>query len=154
MTAAYTAHSRQVYAFVRGLGADPHEAEVATQETFLRALKALDSFRGDCAMSTWLCRIARNVYVSHRRSAQRFSGDEVEERGDGPDLVARLADQESAMTVHHALHVLGEPYKEVFSLRVLGELPFARIAELFGKTESWARVTFHRAKAQLREELK
>jgi RNA polymerase sigma-70 factor (ECF subfamily) len=44
---------------------------------------------------------------------------------------------------------MDEPYKEVFSLRVFGELPFAQIAELFGKTESWARVTYHRAKSKI-----
>ena len=55
------------------------------------------------------------------------------------------------MENHKKLHFLDEPYKEVFTLRVLGELPFLQIAELLGKTESWARVTFHRAKIKLRE---
>ena len=46
-----------------------------------------------------------------------------------------------------------EPYKEVFSLRVLGELSFSEIAELFGKSDSWARVTFHRARMMIKEEM-
>ena len=50
------------------------------------------------------------------------------------------------------LHQLPEPYKEVFSLRVFGELPFAQIGELFGKTDSWARVIFYRAKTKLRRD--
>ena len=52
------------------------------------------------------------------------------------------------------LHNLPEPYKEVFSLRVLGELSYQDIAKLFGKTESWARVTFHRAKLKIIEQVK
>ena len=55
--------------------------------------------------------------------------------------------------VHRALHRLPDPYREVFWLRVYGELNFADIARLFEKTESWARVTYYRAKIKLREEL-
>ena len=55
------------------------------------------------------------------------------------------------MTIHARLHELPEPYKEVFTLRVFGELEYAQIARLFGKTESWARVTYHRAKMKLTE---
>ena len=58
-----------------------------------------------------------------------------------------------AMRVHRALHRLPDPYREVFWLRVYGELNFADIARLFEKTESWARVTYYRAKIKLREEL-
>lgn len=62
--------------------------------------------------------------------------------------------KETAFEIHKILHELEEPYKEVFSLRIFGELSFRQIGELFGKTESWARVTFHRAKVKIREELK
>ena len=65
-----------------------------------------------------------------------------------------LLDQDQAMTIHEQLHALPEPYKEVFTLRVFGELDYAQIARLFGKTESWARVTYHRAKMKLIEALK
>ncbi|AOY77843.1 hypothetical protein BJL90_19440 [Clostridium formicaceticum] len=52
------------------------------------------------------------------------------------------------------IHFLDEPYKEVLSLRVFGESSFLQISELFGKTESWAIVTFHRAKIKIKESLK
>ena len=58
------------------------------------------------------------------------------------------------MTIHAHLHELSEPYKEVFTLRVFGELEYSQIAQLFGKTESWARVTYHRAKMKLIEAMK
>ncbi|MBO4217293.1 MAG: sigma-70 family RNA polymerase sigma factor, partial [Clostridia bacterium] len=57
-----------------------------------------------------------------------------------------------AMRLHERLHMLDEPYKEVFSLRVFGELSFKQIAHLFGKTENWACVTYHRARAKLTED--
>ena len=46
---------------------------------------------------------------------------------------------------------LDEPYKEVFTLRVFGELPFEKIAQLFGKSPGWARVVFYRAKTQIQD---
>jgi len=61
--------------------------------------------------------------------------------------------KESYFEIHKILHTLEEPYKEVFSLRVFGELPFRQIGELFGKTESWARVTYHRARMKIKEDL-
>ena len=63
-------------------------------------------------------------------------------------------DKDTAKRLHISLHNLNEPYKEVFTLRVFGELPFSQIGELFGKTDSWARLIFYRAKKQLQEEMK
>lgn len=65
-----------------------------------------------------------------------------------------LLEKEAAMRVHEVLHNLQEPYKEVFSLRVFGQLSFADIAGLFSKTESWARVTFHRARKMIGEKMR
>ena len=70
------------------------------------------------------------------------------------DIEKDYLDKEAAKRLHTALHNLDEPYKEVFALRVLGELPFSQIGELFGKTDSWARLVFYRAKKQLQEVLK
>lgn len=58
------------------------------------------------------------------------------------------------MQVHKILHSLREPYKEIFSLRIFGELSFREIGEVFGKSEHWACVTYHRAKAMIRERAK
>jgi RNA polymerase sigma-70 factor (ECF subfamily) len=69
-------------------------------------------------------------------------------------IEARFCDREVAFAIHQVLHTLDEPYKEVFSLRTFGELSFRQIGELFGRTESWARVTYHRARLKIKEELK
>ena len=55
--------------------------------------------------------------------------------------------------IHRILHDLPEPYKEVFTLRVFGELRFGQIADIFGKTESWARVTYHRARMMIMDKM-
>ena len=64
-----------------------------------------------------------------------------------------LLSQESAHQIHQRLHALPEPYREVFTLRVFAELPYGQIGELFGKSETWARVTYYRAKQKIKEGL-
>ena len=97
----------------------------------------------------WLCQIARNQYLSLHRERKKFADREGELGDEG--IEAGFADREDARRLHVLLHGLPEPYKEVFSLRTFGELPFSQIGELFGKTESWARVTYFRARQKLKE---
>ena len=76
------------------------------------------------------------------------------ERQPSPDqLEERLLDRESAMELHRRLHALPEPYREVFALRVLGELSFRDIGSLFEKGENWACVTYHRARKKIMEQM-
>jgi len=62
-----------------------------------------------------------------------------------------LLDKADSIKIHKILYRLEDPYKEVFSLRVFSELSFAEVGEIFEKTESRARVTFHRAKTKIKE---
>lgn len=146
----YRRYFADVYQYVLALSRDEATAEEVTQETFFKALTAIDNFRGDCQLRVWLCQIARNQYLSLCRERKRF-GVAAEEPGDD-GIEAGFDDREDAKKLHRLLHGLPEPYKEVFSLRTFGELPFSQIGELFGKTESWARVTYFRARRKLKEE--
>ena len=145
----YRSYFADVYRYALALSRDAHTAEEVTQETFVRALTAIDSFRGECQVR--VCQIARNQYLSLCRERKKFSAP-PEETGDG-GIEGGFADRETARHLHVLLHSLPEPYKEVFSLRTFGELPFTQIGELFGKTESWARVTYFRARQKLKEAL-
>lgn len=151
----YDLYFRDVYKYALAISRDMHLAEEITQETFFKALKSLDSFKGECKLSVWLCQIAKNCYISHCRKAKfRDVGADTSKIDSGMDLEAEMSDKETAFAIHKILHDLDEPYKEVFSLRTFGELSYKQIGELFGKTENWARVTYHRAKLQIKEELK
>lgn len=149
--AVYRQYFADVYRYALALSRDAHTAEEVTQETFFKALTAIDSFRGQCPLRVWLCRIARNQYLTLCRERARYTED-TGERGDG-GIEEGFARQETARQLHRLLHDLPEPYKEVFSLRTFGELSFSQIGELFGKTESWARVTYFRARGKLKEGL-
>ena len=145
----YRLYFRDVCLFLQGLTRSEALAEELTQETFFRALEHIGQFRGECTLRVWLCQIAKHAWLTHCRR-QRRREPEPELREEGPE--ERLAEKETAMEVHQVLHSLPEPYREVFSLRVFGELSFGEIAQLFSRTESWARVTYHRARSKLKEE--
>ncbi len=155
----YTLYFRDVYRYVLSLCRDSELAEELTQETFCQAMQHMKDFRGDCKMTVWLCQIAKHLFFSHQKKRKRTvplsEGDSPGEAPPGEDspVERRLLEEAETMTIHRHLHSLREPYKEVFMLRVFGELPFQKIASIFGKTESWARVTYHRAKLKLISEM-
>lgn len=142
-----------VYKYILSLSHDPLAAEEITQETFFKALKKIDEFRGDSSIRVWLCQIAKNTYFDQVKRQGRLS-QLPEEYGEPVESVeAAFFLAADTKKIHRILHRMREPYKEVFSLRTFGELSFSDIAELFGKTESWARVTYHRARMKIREEM-
>lgn len=147
----YQKHFRDVYRFALGLTQDRALAEEIAQDTFFRALKALDRFDGSKDIRAWLFTIARNTWYSYCRAHKRTLSQEdlPQDLPDGVRIEERIEDEESAFAIHQFLHTMAEPYKEVFTLRVLGELPYEKIGRLFGKSANWARVTFYRAKVQI-----
>jgi len=146
-----------VYRYIRSISQDGSLAEEVTQETFFKALEKIDQFRGDCDVRVWLCQIAKNTLYDHlKKQKKQLLGDEKLEKTEnagGELLEEKLAQRSQAMEIHKVLHRLSEPYKEVFSLRIFGELTFREIGMLFGKSENWARVTYYRARVKIREEL-
>lgn len=82
---------------------------------------------------------------------RQINSDFIDEPETGVQIVQHLMNEEEAFTVHQFLHSMDEPYKEVFSLRTFGELPFEKIGRLFGKSAGWARVTFYRARKKILE---
>ena len=148
----YRAYFTDVYRYCLRLCGDASLAEELTSDTFFAAMQSLDRFRGDCEVRVWLCEIAKNRYYSQKRKRPTEPLDEtIESPAPSPEQQAIRKDD--AERVNTAVHALPEPYKEVFLLRVYGEMPFEQIGKLFGKTANWACVTFHRAKTRVQNEL-
>lgn len=148
----YNLYYMEVYSFVMTLIKNQHDAEEITQKTFYRAMSKGAQFRQESSELTWLCAIAKNLAADEMRSRKRF-GTMEEEAGDGTDFTQAVEDEDSMMRIHQVLHNLEEPYKEVFQLRVFGELSFRKIGIIFEKTENWARVTYHRARLMIQERM-
>jgi RNA polymerase sigma-70 factor (ECF subfamily) len=150
----YNSYYMQVYSYAVTLTKNPEQAEEITQHTFVKALSSKAGYKGKSSEITWLCSIAKNLYYDELRRNQKLTGvDDVTGTPSGDDMEKAVSDADAAFRIHLVLHNLEEPYKEVFQLRVFGELSFTQIASIFRKTESWARVTYHRARLKIKERM-
>ena len=148
----YRQYFTDVELYLRAICHEDGLAEELTEQVFFQALKALPKFRGDCDIRTWLCAMARNCYLSHLRKTKPAEDiSEVQIPDPKQNVEEQIADRQQALAIHRVLHELPEPYKEVFSLRVFGQLSFGDIGALFGRTANWACVTYHRARQKIRE---
>ena len=128
-------------------------AEEITQNTFYKAMTAKHTYEGKSSEFTWLCSIAKNLAIDECRKNTKYASFDEASSEVYFDMVDNYEDQDTALQIHLILHELQEPYKEVFQLRVFGELSFSQIGTIFGKTENWARVTYHRARLKIKERM-
>ncbi len=151
----YETYYMRVYSYAVTLAGNKDLAEEITQESFFRAITSRKTFRGDSDEFTWLCAIAKNLFYDEMRKRSRETDavipEEIPDTKTGLDEHA--ADKDDSFRIHMILHSLDEPYKEVFELRCFGELSFRQIGTIFGKTENWARVTYHRARLKIQERM-
>lgn len=153
----YNAYFNDVYKYILRLSRNEHIAEEITAETFFKALRAVDTFRGECDVRVWLCQIAKNCYYTYEKKSRRTQSTEEISVESLSDPTANVADElikkDEVRRVQEVLHEVGEPYKEVFMWRVYAELSFRQIGQIFGKTENWACVTYHRARKMIKERM-
>lgn len=150
----YISYYMQVYSYVVSIVKNRELAEEITQNTFFKAVSTKSKFKGKANELTWLCSIAKNLYYDELRKKRHITDmSEISELPSDENLEHAIADSDTAFRIHLVLHCLDEPYKEIFQLRVFGELSFRQIAMIFGKTEAWARVTYHRAKLKIQERI-
>jgi len=151
MDAAYREYAVMVYKFLLSLCYEEELAEELTQETFYQAVRSVDRYDGSCKVSTWLCQIAKHLW--YREMERRKSKGTSELTADMESLEKPVEEQltlkEEKMELFRKVHVLDEISKEIVLLRVTGAFSFKEIAELFGKNENWARVTYYRAKQKI-----
>ena len=143
-----------VFRFLMKLCGDVSLAEELTQETFFRAYMNLPTLRNEDKAAAWLCQIAKNTYFAWFNKQKRKQPISQPAPADStPDIAELFEEKELAGRAFSVLHALEEPYKEVFMLSVFGGLSLRDISAMFGKSESWARVTYYRAKQKIMEGL-
>ena len=151
----YGLYFDNVYRYVLKICQNQSIAEEITSDTFFKALKSIDRFQGECDIGSWLCQIAKNTYYTYLRknkSLVQFDFS-IEKEDLSGNIEEKIVTSESVMSLYEILHLIEEPYKEVFMLRVFGELNFKQIGKIFGKTENWACVTYHRAKRKIQTKM-
>lgn len=153
----YKTYFRDVLLYIRRLSNDEHIAEEIASETFFKAMRDIEKFRGECHIRVWLCQIAKNCYYSYLKKNNKTDTASYTELSDIPDsgepLEEKLVRNDEARQIQKILHEIQEPYREVFMWRVFAELSFKDIGQIFHKSENWACVTYHRARGMIKKRL-
>lgn len=152
----YQTQGKPVYRFLLTLTGDAHLAEELLQETFYQAFLHIDRFEGRSSLYTWLCQIGKNAWLKECRRRSRWSDTPYEDltlADPSPPPEEAIAAREQARRLRQAVLELEDPLREVFILHVYGGLKLKEIAALHQKSESWARVTYFRARKILQEVL-
>ena len=145
----YDMYFKDVYYYVLSISKSKEIAEDITADTFLKAMKNLNKFDGKKDIRAWLFTIAKNTYFTYAKRQKIYSTTPLLETINIPqqnDSLDCVINYENRLEIHKFIHSMENPYKEVFSLRIFGELPFEDIGAVFGKSSGWARVTYFRAK--------
>lgn len=151
---AYVQHAQDVYRYLLSLSHDEDLSEELTQETFFRAMRTIGSYDGSCKLSVWLCQIAKHLWYQWLEQRSRWKQVELTEEAasqESPEKATLLYMEKRAL--YQAIHTLPEPMRELVHLRLTGEFTFAEIGQILGKSETWARTTFYRAKQKIMEEM-
>ena len=142
-----------IFKYLMKLCGNASLAEELTDETFYRAYINFSSLRNLNRVSVWLCSIAKNTYYAWYNENKRFMHDEESPEASSPDISTSVIERELSAEAALKLRELEEPYKDVFMLFVFGGLTLKEISAVYGKSESWARVTFFRARKKLIERM-
>ena len=153
----YREYFDDVFNYIYRLSGSRDTAEEITSETFFKALKAIDGFKGECEIRVWLCQIAKNSYYSYLKKSKRTEDVNVADieslSEENDSLEEQVINNDEAQRIRGVLHLIDEPYKEVFMWRVFADMSFKQIGEIFRKSDNWACVTFHRAKKMIIDRL-
>lgn len=144
----YNAHYKGLYAYCVTLTRNRADAEDLAAEAMYRAIRHAGKFRGDCKVDTWLCSIARNLFLSQEKKRKRPPPPP-----EPPEELFAGDDRENVKEIVLLMNALEEPYRGVFLLRTIGGAEYEEIAGIYQKSESWAHVTFHRARLKILEKL-
>ena len=127
-------------------------SEELTQETFYRAVKKINTFKGECKMSVWLCQIAKNLWYDELKKNKKLENiEQIFLIQSEENLEENIILNENKLELYKKLQKLDKQTREVVYLRITGELSFREIGDILNKTENWARVTFYRGKQKLKE---
>ncbi len=152
----YETYAQPVYRFLLTLSGSEDLAEELLQETFYQAFQHIDRFEGRCNLYTWLCQIGKNAWIKECRRKRRYSAlswDDLNLPNTAPSLEERTITKDEYRRVQEAIKTLEETYRDVFILHAIAGVSLKEISAIYGKSESWARVSYYRAKQKIAQEV-
>ncbi len=150
---AYRQYFDNVYRFLLSLSGNHHIADELTQETFLRALLRIGTYKEDGHFQTWLFTIAKNLWLSECRRHKHETESEDDLPDPSPTPEERTIESERRRALIRAVLELPEDHRDVILLHIYGGLPLREIARQKGRSESWGKVTYYRARQLLTQKL-
>ena len=148
----YRENYRIVYGYLLSLCGDPTQAEELTADTFCRAVEKVDTYNARFKPSTWLCTIARNLFLNECRRKRKLTALEAAEYLATPSAEAVVMEKATLEEVWRILQGSAYEHRQVFLMRLEG-MTFGDIGLALGKTENWARVTYFRVKSKILQEM-
>lgn len=146
----YKEYFETVYKYLLYFTHNEDLSEELTQETFYKAIRKINQFKEKSSILTWLIQIARNLYFDEfKRNKKLEELVEIEYKIYDKSIEDTIVSNEEKLELKQRINDLDEIHKKVVILRISGELGFKEIGLLFNKSETWARVTFYRAKNKL-----
>lgn len=149
----YEEYFETVYKYLFCLTHNNDIAEELTQETFYRAVEKINTYKGDCKISVWLCQIAKHLWFDYCRKNKKTINIQENLFNEHSTNVTEesIISNDEKISLYKKMQNLDEKTREVIYLRITGELSFKEIGTILNKTENWARVTFYRGKTKLKE---
>ncbi|MBA3344514.1 MAG: RNA polymerase sigma factor [Gemmatimonadales bacterium] len=152
--ALYDAHVDRVFRLVYRMAGDLDRAQDYVQETFIRGFDRLGDFRGESALSTWLCSIAISITLNGLRKVRRFNERETElDDGLQAGSPVREADPDLKVRLSRAIEALPEGYRTVFVMHDVEGYTHQEIADTLGVQPGTSKAQLSRARARLRAAL-
>ncbi len=160
-------YAPRIFSLARRMLGNDADAEDVTQDVLLQVVRKLDTFRGDSQLGTWLHRVTVNAALAHRekranrQKREAGAADDALE-ADGPGGAARRWDvapdepvlaAEQAGLIEAAINALPEPFRDVYVLADVEELPNAEIGEMLGLSVPAVKSRLHRARLRMRDAL-
>lgn len=144
----YQTYSNGVYRYLLILTQDAQLSEELTQETFYQAIKSIHHFKEKCSIYTWLCAIAKNSFKTYLHKNKKYQLKD-------PEFFLQISEDKQVVnedSLYQMISHLKSPYREIVQLHIYDQISLKEIAKQMNKSESFARVTFHRAKLMLKKE--
>lgn len=151
----YIKYFHDVFLYIRALSGNESIAEEITQETFVSAMKNLNQFDGRKDIRAWLFTIGKHAYFRYCKRNRIYAEEQYREtmEDSSPPALDQIIREETIQRIETKVEALPSIYREVFRLRIYGELSFEKIGKSYGKSLGWARVTYYRAKQMIQREI-
>ena len=150
----YEEYSNTLYKYLFCLTHDEEVAEDLTQDVFAIAMDKIDTFKGQCKLSVWLCQIGKHLWYKQQKKNKKYKKISINEINENEIISENIEEailiQEEKLKLYKDIQKLKEPYRDVIYLKLSGNLNFIEIADILGKTPNWVRVTYFRAKQKLK----